>query len=208
MDTNQTNPNGVPTSYVRLLHAVPNAPSVDIYANDTPLVSDQHYLEYSDYLPIPSGNYTIKVYSSGTTDTPVIDTPLFLSPNTIVTIGVVGLLPDLALYPIQEPIYGQNSGDSCLRIIHLAPDTSSVDVKLEDGTTLFGNVSYKNISNYICIPEGTYNLVITQTGSNVEVLTLPNVYLKGNTFSSIYAIGLAEETPVLKALLLEEPRYE
>lgn len=194
-------------SYVRLFHTVPNAPAVDIYANEVPLVKGLEYKEYSDYLPISAGNYNITVYPAGQTDTPVYDTTFFLPGNTILTIAAIGTLPDLSIYPIQEPTFSQNSGDACVRFIHLSPNAPNVDIKLEDGAVVFGNVGYKNISNYACVPAGTYSFVVTPTGTETEVLAVPDVRLDANNFYSIYAVGLAGETPALEAILLEEPRY-
>jgi hypothetical protein len=194
-------------SYVRVLHAAPNAPSVDIYANGSLIISDLAYKEYTDYLAIPSGNYNIRVYPTGQMNTPVINTNIFVPTNTVLTIAAVGTLPNLSLYPILEPPNGQNSEEACVRFIHLSPNAPNVDIKLPDGSTVFSNVGYKNISNYVCVPGGSYTFTVTPTGTDNVVLTVPDVRIDDNNLYSIYAVGLVGETPGLEALLLHEPRY-
>jgi hypothetical protein len=206
-DNNANNNNQQMNSYVRVLHAAPNAPSVDIYANGSLIINDLAYKEYSDYLPIPSNNYNIKLYPVGQMNTPVIDTNIFVPANTVFTIAAIGTLPNLSLFPIQEPPNGQNSGNACVRFIHLSPNAPNVDIKLPDGSTVFSNVGYKNISTYTCVPGGSYSFIVTPTGTDTEVLTVPDVPLEENNFYSIYAVGLVGESPTLEALLLPEPRY-
>jgi hypothetical protein len=205
---NNNNSNNQPmNSFIRVLHAAPNAPSVDIYANGSLIASDLVYKEYSDYLPVPSGNYNIRVYPAGQMNTPVINTNIFVPANSVFTIAAIGTLPDISLYPIQEPPNGQNSGEACVRFIHLSPNAPNVDIKLPDGSTVFRNVGYKNISSYVCVPGGSYTFNVTPTGTDDVVLTVPDVPLDSNNFYSIYAVGLVGETPSLEALMLQEPRY-
>jgi len=194
-------------SYIRVLHAAPNAPNVDIYANDSLLIDDLEYTEYSDYQPVASGNYNIQVFPAGERNNPVIDTNIFIPPNTIYTVAAIGTLPNISLYPIQEPSNGLRMGEACVRFIHLSPNAPNVDIKLPDGTTVFRDIGYKNISNFACVPGGSYTFIVTPTGSDDEVLTVPDVEIDNNNIYSIYAIGLVGESPELEALLLPEPRY-
>jgi hypothetical protein len=61
-------------SYIRLFHASPGAPAVDIYANGNLIVKNLSYKELSPYLPTSSGSYNVRVYPSGQTANPVINT--------------------------------------------------------------------------------------------------------------------------------------
>jgi len=44
--------------YVRVIHTVPDAPNVDIYADDKLIINNLAYGSYTDYLPIPEGTYS------------------------------------------------------------------------------------------------------------------------------------------------------
>ncbi len=193
-------------SKIRVLHAVPNAPAVDVYANDNLIVKNLAYKEMSPYLPVPSGNYNIKVYPTGETTNPVIESSVYIPENSIYTIAAIGELPDISLYPIQEPTSANKTGMSCVRFIHLSPNAPPVDIKLPDDSIVFSNVPFKSIANYTCVPSGTYTFRVNPAGTDNVVLTVPNVKLNPNTFYTIYAIGLVGETPNLEALLVTEPR--
>ncbi len=193
-------------SKIRVLHAVPNAPAVDVYANDNLIVKNLAYKEMSPYLPVPSGNYNIKVYPTGETTNPVIESSVYIPENSIYTIAAIGELPDISLYPIQEPTSANKTGMSCVRFIHLSPNAPPVDIKLPDDSIVFSNVPFKSIASYTCVPSGTYTFRVNPAGTDNVVLTVPNVKLNPNTFYTIYAIGLVGETPNLEALLVTEPR--
>lgn len=193
-------------SRIRVLHAIPNAPAVDVYANDNIIIKNLPYKEVSSYIPVTSGNINIKVYPTGTTTNPVIDTNVYIPENSIYTIAAIGELPDVSLYPVQEPSSANKSGLSCVRFIHLSPNAPAVDIKLPDGTIIFSNVPFKSIANYNCVPSGTYTFRVNPAGTNNTVLTIPDVKLNPNTFYTVYAVGLVGETPNLEALLVSEPR--
>lgn len=194
------------TSYIRVLHASPNAPAVDIYANDDLIVENLDFREISPYLPVPPASYNIKVYPTGTMNDPVIDREVYIPPNSVFNVAAIGNLPNISLYPIPEPSIAQESGNACVRFVHLSPDAPAVDIQLEDGTIVFDDVSFKGITNYICIPADTYTFKVVPTGSNDVVLTVPDLMVNGNMYYTVYAVGLIGGSPNLEALLITEPR--
>jgi len=193
-------------SYIRVFHASPNAPAVDVYANGNLIVKDLSYKEVSQYLPVPAGTYNIKVYPSGNMTTPVINTTVSIPENSVFNVAAIGTLPNISLYPIPEPTMGQKMGRPCVRFVHLSPNAPAVDIALADGTKVFNNVSYKGITDYVCVPAGTYTFKVNVAGTNNTALTVPNVRLNDNTYYTIYAVGLVGQSPPLDAVLLTEPR--
>lgn len=195
-----------PNSYIRVFHASPDAPAVDIYANDNLIVKNLAYKGFSSYLPVPPGSYNIKVYPSGQMTKPVINTNLYIPENTVFNVAAIGTLSDISLYPIPEPAYAQNFAQPCIRFVHLSPNAPAVDIKLSSGTKLFDNVGYKYITNYACIPGGTYTFMVNPSGTGNAILTVPNVSLYQNNFYTIYAVGQVGKSPALEAITVLEPR--
>lgn len=193
-------------SYIRVLHAVPNAPAVDIYANGNLIVKDLAYKELSKYLPVAEGNYNIKIYPSGQRENPILDTDLYIPKGTFFNVTAIGEAPNISLYPIPEPTVQQNFGRPCIRFVHLSPNAPNVDIALEDSTNIFTDVGYKNFTDYACIPAGTYTFQVRPAGSNDVVLTIPNVKLMANNYYTIYAVGLAGGSPPLQTIVATEPR--
>ncbi len=196
------------TSYIRVFHASPNSPAVDVYANDNLIVENLSYEDISPYIPVPAANYRLKVYPTGTMKDPVINTEVYIPPNIVFNVAAIGTLPNISLYPIPEPSVAQDSGNACVRFVHLSPNAPAVDIKLENGTIVFDNVAYKGITNYACIPAATYTFYVSPAGSKDVVLTVPGVKLESNLYYTIYAIGLLGEDPGLQTMLVTEPRDE
>lgn len=188
-------------SYFRLLHAVPNAPSVDVYANDNLVAKNLRYREFTEYRQIPAGSYIIKIYPTGNKVNPVLDTQLIIASDTINTIAATGLSPDISLFPILEPKEDIVRGKVCVRFIHLSPNAPAVDITLPDGTILFEDVMYEEITDYACINPGRFTIQARLTGTDQIVLTVPNIKLLTNRFYTFYAVGLVGETPPLQVLI-------
>lgn len=193
-------------SSIRVFHASPNTPNVDIYANGNLIVKDLAYNEVSKYITVTPGNYNITVYSSGQTTNPIINTNVDIPANTIFNVAAIGTFPDVSLYPIQEPTIAQNFGRPCIRFVHLSHNAPAVDIKLSNGIKVFTNVGYKGITDYACVPTGTYTFTVSPAGTDNVVLTIPNVKLDPNNYYTIYAIGLAQKSPPLEGIVLSEPR--
>lgn len=192
-------------SYIRFLNASSNSPALDIYVNNSLLVQNLPYKEFSLYFPASSGNYNIKIYPTGQNTNPILDTDIYVAPNTITNLAITGNVPNLSLFAIPEPVTAQNFGRPCIRFVHLSPDAPAVDLNLSIGTKVFSNVTYKKITDYACLPTGTYTFTINATGSNNTALTIPNVQLLPNTYYTIYALGsVATSTPLSVVITAEQ----
>lgn len=190
-----------PASYIRILHASPGSPAVDIYINNNPTIRGIAYRGFSNYLPLSSGSYNIKVYTAGSQGRPIIDTTLFIPDGIIYTIAAIGTLPNVSLLPIEDTRRPIVQGRTLLRFAHLSPDAPAVDVTLSDGTVLFKNVGYKQIARYITVNPGKYRIQVRATGTDNIVLDVPNVRLLPNKFYTIYAVGLTSGNPPLQVLI-------
>lgn len=191
-------------SYIRLLNASPNSPSLDIYLDNKLIVQNLTYKEFSKYLPLPAGNYNIKVYSSGNKVNPIIDSPIDLPSGFAFNIAIIGSFPNITLYGIPEPTTPQNFGTACIRFIHLSPNAPAFHIRVQDGTKIFSNVKYEDYTTYACIPSGNYTFRLIPTGTTDVLLTIPNIQLMPNKYYSIYAVGLLGGSPPLQAFIVEE----
>ncbi len=194
--------NELSMGYVRVIHTVPDAPEVDVYANDKLIISDLAYGDYTDYLSIPEGTYKISLYVAGTKNSPVLANMLTVNKNSILTVAAVGTLSDIGLLAITDANKSRKTEKAMIRFIHLSPNAPAVDITLPNGTVIFSNVSFKQKTPYIDVDPMNYTLQVRAAGTSNVVLTVPNVNLIADKYYSVYAIGLVEETPELEALLL------
>jgi hypothetical protein len=190
------------TGYVRIIHTVPDAPNVDIYANDKLIVNNLAYGDYTDYLSIPEGMYKISIYVAGTMDSAVLSNMLAVNKNSILTVAAVGTLSDIELLAITDVNETRKPGKAMIRFLHLSPNAPAVDITLPNGTVIFSNVSFKHITPYIDVAPMNYTLQVRVAGTSNVVLTVPNVNLAADKYYTVYAIGFAGREPELEALLL------
>jgi hypothetical protein len=189
------------TSYLRVLHASPKSPAVDVYINDLLKFRNLTYGAFTDYIEVITGNYNVKVYAAGTKASPVLNKNIFVPPEKIYTVAAIGLLPSIDILPIPEPKVINPSDKAYIKFAHLSPNTGAVDIALPNGTILFKNISYKGFTDYIEVPAGTYTLEARPTGTTTTVLHVPNVMLKPQRFYTVYAVGLINDRPGLQALI-------
>lgn len=189
--------------YVRIFHTVPNAPNVDIYADDNKIVEDLAYGDYTNYLSVPAGTYKISLYATGT-DTPVISNMLTVNRNSKKTVAAVGMLNDIGFLSIPDSNIPMETDRAMIRFVHLSPNAPAVDITLPDGTPLFQNVSFKQLTNYVAVPPDEYTVSVRLAGTETNVLNVPDLNLRANNYYSAYAIGLAGESPSLEAVLLTD----
>jgi hypothetical protein len=187
-------------SFVRVLHASPNAPAVDIYINDKLTIRRLPFKGFSSYLRVPAGKYNIKVFPAGKTDTPVINTNVDIPARSILTAAAIGTLPNISLLPIPEPVFNRKPGRAYVRFVHLSPNAPNVDV-VTGGKKLFSNVGYKKATDYVEVKPGVYNFNVTVSENGQNALTVPNIRLLPNRIYSIYAVGLAGSSPPLQVLI-------
>ncbi len=192
------------TGHVRVIHAVPDAPNVDIYANDKRIASNLAFGKYTDYLSVPEGDYKISLYVAGTKDSPVLTDTLTVEKDSKLTVAAVGNLKDIELRAITDANQAKKAGKAMIRFLHLSPNAPAVDITLPDGTVIFSNIPFENITSYIDVLPMNYTLQVRAAGTDDVVLTVPNVNLDADKYYTVYAIGLAGGKPELQALLIQD----
>ncbi|PRX28607.1 uncharacterized protein DUF4397 [Orenia metallireducens] len=188
-------------AYIRILHAAPKAPAVDIYANDNLIAENLKYRNFTEYISVMAGRYNIKVYPAGKKTAPVIDTSVNIISNTISTIAAIGEFPKLSLLPVEEPRIPIRPNRAYIRVAHLSPNAPNVNISQENGILLFENIAYKEVTDYLSLRPETYTFEVKSLGSDKTILYVPNARLTRDRFYTLYIIGLLRDTPPLQMLI-------
>lgn len=80
------------------------------------------------------------------------------------------------------------SGTAQVRVVHGSPDAPAVDV-LVDGAVVLNNVSYRDASGYLGVPEGTRNIKVNAAGTATSVINA-NAAVTANASYTIIATNL------------------
>lgn len=97
-------------------------------------------------------------------DIPVLQNTLNLAKDMIMIVAAVGTLKDIGLIGILDANMSTEPGKSIIRFMHLSPNAPAVDITLPDGTVIFGNISFKQLTEYIMINPGMYTLQVRLAG--------------------------------------------
>lgn len=173
-DDDNTGPEG--EARIRVVHASPDAPEVDVLLDDTEVLSDVPYLVASGYLETSAGDHNLKVNAAGTTTT-VIDADATLADGTDYTVIASGLLAEIAPIVLEDDNSTPAAGNVRVRAIHGAPSAPAVDVyvtapeaDLSAATPVLTNVAFGDVAPYLEVPAGDYQVRVTPAGTKIVVI--------------------------------------
>lgn len=129
---------------VRVVHASPDAPAVDVYAEgvSTPLLRNLAYGSVSAYLDLAPGSYNIQLRAAGSPagSAPAYETGALTIPKdakiTAVAMGLLlnstGSSDAFRVVPYAEGFDAASSGNAIVRIIHASADAPTVAIDVND----------------------------------------------------------------------------
>jgi hypothetical protein len=189
---------------VRVVHASPDAPAVDVFVNGDRAIENLSFGEATDLIALPAGEYDVAVAPTGAPiEDAVISATLPLEAEAAYAVAATGTIADGTLGPQVYPIdvAPLADGQARVRAIHASPDAPAVDVAVAGGPVLFSNVEFPNATDYAEVDAGTYDLEVRPAGTEDVALALDGVQLDSGTIYDVFAIGtLADGT--LQALPL------
>lgn len=183
------------TADVRAGHLSPDAPAVDVIANDnftTPLFNAATYPSLTPYASVPPATYNIKVVDDATQGLTVINTNQELDAGVSYSVLAVGLLAGI------EPLVLTDDRRSIatearVRIVHGSPAAGNVDIYVAAPATdintinpTFANVPFKANTGYVPLAAGTYEVSVTAAGTKTPVAIFATLPLaNGDIFTVI-----------------------
>jgi hypothetical protein len=185
---------------VRVLHASPDAPAVDVFLDDTKVeaLTNVPFGVISDYLEVPAGDHNVKVYATGTTTDPVIDADVTVATGGMYTIAATG-----AVAAIEAQVLEDAPAPSCdtaqVRVIHFSADAPAVDIATAGAApadAVVKNLAYPAASDYLALPGGSYDLEVRLAGTTTVALALPGVAIEDCNSYSVFAVGSAAAEPL------------
>lgn len=174
---------------IRVVHASPDAPAVDVYANGNKVLSNVTFFAASDYLTVPAGSYKLQVVVAGETDLSkaVIDATADLKAGMDYTVAAANAVASIEPLVLMDNNAAPAAGKAHVRFVHASPDAPAVDIRVKGGPTLFSNVAFKGTGDYTPVDAGTYDLEVTAAGSDTVVKEIPGVKLEAGTVYTAWA---------------------
>ncbi|MHB1414568.1 MAG: DUF4397 domain-containing protein [Chloroflexota bacterium] len=186
---------------VRVVHASPDAPAVDVLVNGQKAFTNVSFESITDYASLAAGTYNVKVVPAGAMEPVVINADLGLNPGTNYSVVAVGELANIEPLVLVDNSSVPAAGKAHVRFVHASPDAPAVDIAVKNGPVLFSNIPFEGVGNYLPVNAGTYDLEVRVAGTDTVALDVPGVNLNQGTAYTVYAMGLASGTPALTAVI-------
>ena len=178
---------------VRVMHASPDAPAVDVYVNDSLIVEGLEFGASTDFIALPQGDdREVKIVPSGSPiDNSVFDTKVDLVSGHAYELIAVDMVKDINAMWEDVDLSPLPQGQSRVRVIHAAPDVDGIDVVVTDGPELFKGVDFKDATDYETLDAGTYDIQVKH-GDDV-LIRVTDLVVEPNTVYDIVAIGRSDD---------------
>ncbi|AQX54261.1 DUF4397 domain-containing protein [Priestia flexa] len=187
---------------VRVVHASPDVPEVDVYVDGEAAVEGAAFKDATDYLNLSSGEHKVDIYAAGTKgkEEAVVSTNLTVEAGKAYTVAAINKVANLELKVLEDDM-NASEGKTKVRVGHFSPDAPAVNVGVANGLTLFENASFKQVTDYTEVDAGTYDLEVTTTDGNTKVLDLTGTNLEANTVYTVLVVNTADS---LEPLVLKD----
>jgi hypothetical protein len=196
------------TAELRVVHASPDAPNVDVYLNNNKILTDVPYETASTYLPETPGSANVQVDPTGTT-TAVINVNETLVASQYYTAFAIGPVSSISLLVTQDDNTPPPSGQVEVRIVHGSP--SAVDVyvtapgaDLATTTPTLTNLPFEAVSAYLTVAAGSYEIRVTPTGTKTVAIDSGAVALAAGQIRTVVALDAPGGGTPLTAIILDD----
>jgi len=195
---------------LRVVHASPDAPNVDVYVDSNVVAQNVPYATASQYLDASSGTHTIKITPAGST-TAVTSVSQNFTSKTDYTALAVGDVSNISILALQDDNTAPASGQIKLRVVHASPSAGPVDIyvtapgtDINTETPTLTNVPFKGVSQYLAVPAGSYEVRVTPTGTKVVAIDSGTVALTAGQIRTAVALDAAGGGTPLQAIVLAD----
>jgi hypothetical protein len=190
---------------VRLVHAAPDAPPVDVYLNDAQIAENLEFGTATEYVLAPSGaDRGVRVTATGTpVEEAIVDTGLDFDPGQAYEILVTGAGDDLEATITGTDLRPVAQGQARLRVINASPDAGAFDVGIEGSEeNLFEGIDFRDVTDYIVLDAGEYALEVRPGGEDMTVALQSDATLEEGVTYDLIALGRPDDqTLTLLALM-------
>jgi hypothetical protein len=185
---------------VRVIHASPDAPAVDVYVDGNKVLTNVPFFTVSDYLDVPAGEHQFQVTPTGQpASAAVIDARATVEAGKAYSFAATGQVASIQATILADNLAAPAAGKAKVRVIHFSPDAPAVDIKVKGGATLIPNLTFPKDSGYVEVDAGSYNLEVTPAGASTVAIDLPNTAVEAGRIYDVFATNvLASIRPEVK----------
>jgi len=183
---------------VQVIHASPDAPAVNVFANGEPLLEGFDYGNASGQVAVDAGTLNVDVQAllaDGTTPSVIGPVDLELAADTDTLVIAANSVSAIEPIVITRDNIEVASDLTRVRIGHIAPRAPQVDIYVTApgadlaSSTALATASFKDVTDEVEVDAGDYQIRITPAGSSTVVFDSGTVALPGGADLAILAVA-------------------
>jgi hypothetical protein len=180
-------------SAIGFFGASPDAPPLSIYLNNSKLDDDSlNYKGDIYYLNAYSGNREVVAYKNGVKK---LSQTVKLEDGKIYSCFLTGNYSTAEFVLLEDSLNTPPIGKANIRFVNMSIGAPSLDLGLNDGTTIISGRAYKANSGFITIAgDKQYSFVIREHGSAVNKAMAPAVNIMAGHNYTIWTRGIYTAT--------------
>jgi hypothetical protein len=192
---------GVPNPTVRVVHASPDAPAVNVLVDGQPVAENVEFGSATEYLDLTAGDHQVQVVPADG-DAAIIDQTVTLDGWTSSILAVTGNLADIQLQQQAVDISETDPGQARLRLLNADPQGANLGLAIAGSQDpLVGGTAFPDASDYAAVNPGTYDMELRNTDSGEVVTSSPGFTVEAGQVYDLMALGASEGgQPTLLAL--------
>lgn len=205
-----------PEAQVRVIHATPDTPGLDIYQGPNALAFNLDFGTVTSYIPLTPGTYTINADTAGSKQV-LSSAKATFAPSTQYTVLLGNSTANLQQLTLTDQSQSAPTGQIALRFVNQATRASAVDIylvpagqRLATVAPLVTGIAFGANTGYINVPTGTYSLTMLpaaaiSAGTAPVSYTGPQItYSAGSARTIILIDQPLATTPGLKVITAED----
>lgn len=198
---------------LRVVHASPDAPAVDIVVNNgfaNPLVRALPFPQATPFVSVPGGTYNVKVTPAGNPGLIAIDAnPTFAAgvEYSVFAVGRLAAIEPLVLRDDRRRVATQAK----VRILHASPTAGAVDIyvvapgsSIASASPAFSAVPFKANTGYVSLAAGRYDVVVTPAGTKLPAIGPATIEVAASGVYTVAARDAAGGGGPLGVILLDD----
>lgn len=194
---------------IRIVHAMPDGPALDVYLGSKKLLENVPYRTISRYFPLPAGTHRIKLTASGKPNA-ALEMNATVEEGRAYTAAIVGTRRVYQTVLLDDDLAPTEKRAARLRVVHFAPDAPALDVLVVDPKTvkaakpepgskppavpparpLLTKAAYGKATEYVTVPAGEHVLEVRPTGFALPVKEQISLKAARGESLTLFAFGL------------------
>lgn len=186
---------------LRVAHAVPDGPAVDVLVDGSVAVADLAYGNLTGYLELPAGEYDVSINVAGT-PTSVFSTSIELAAVDYTAAAIGNIEPEgeeagFTVFVFTDKLGVLDAGNGRVRVYHASPDAPAVDVAVADtgdepALYIAESLSFGSPSLNSEVAAGAYPVTVYLVGSDTPVFGPVDVTVREGEVLTAFAEGELE----------------